>query len=197
MIWPACFRLSSSRCSKRCGGATGGIASDRDAAERAWIPAPASADSTIRELLEIASPAPSGSNIQPWELHVLTAAALSRAFTTGTPEKREYNYYPVQWRTPYLERRRSVGWALYRLAGVAKSDRAAGDRRRVRNFTFFGAPAGLVFTIDRDMESGGWLDYGMFLENIMVAARGYGLDTCPQAVIAAGHVAARAADRRE
>jgi nitroreductase len=157
---------------------------------RGFLPRPVPV-SEIKELLEIASRAPSGSNIQPWKVHVLTAAALDRvttalslAFAAGVPEKREYNYYPVHWRAPYLERRRSVGWALYQLASVPKGDRAAGNRQRARNFKFFGAPAGLVFTIDRDMELGSWLDYGMFLENIMVAARGYGLDTCPQAAIA-------------
>lgn len=157
---------------------------------RGFLSQPVEQD-TIRTLLEIASRAPSGSNIQPWKVHVLTGATLHRvtrllgdAFASGRPEEREYEYYPVQWRSPYLERRRAVGWELYRLAGVTKGDRVAGDRQRARNYTFFGAPVGLVFTIDKDMEQGSWLDYGMFLQNIMVAARGFGLDTCPQAAIA-------------
>jgi nitroreductase len=157
---------------------------------RGFLPDPV-APEVIVSLLTIASRAPSGSNIQPWKVHVLTGAALARvaqamseAFASGEPETREYEYYPTTWRSPYLERRRAVGWELYRLAGVTKGDRSAGDRQRARNYAFFGAPVGFVFTIDRDMEQGSWLDYGMFLENIMVAARGFGLDTCPQAALA-------------
>ena len=146
---------------------------------------------TVIRLLELAARAPSGSNIQPWKAHVLTGAALSRvvaallaAFNAGVPEQRDYEYYPRTWQAPYLDRRRAVGWQLYALAGVERGDRAAGDRQRARNFSFFGAPVGLVFTIDRDMEQGSWLDTGMFLQTLMIAARGFGLDTCAQAAIA-------------
>ncbi|MFH5924765.1 nitroreductase [Roseomonas xinghualingensis] len=146
---------------------------------------------TITRLLEIASRAPSGSNIQPWKAHVLMGAPLARvsaallgAFTSGEAESREYQYYPRIWRSPYLERRRDLGWKLYALAGVARGDKAAGKRQTARNYAFFGAPVGLIFTIDRDMEQGSWLDYGMFLQSLMIAARGFGLDTCPQAAIA-------------
>jgi nitroreductase len=146
---------------------------------------------TVRHLLEVASRAPSGSNIQPWKAHVVTGAALKRltdalsaAHFGGAPESREYEYYPVNWRSPYLERRRKVGWQLYDLTGVGRGDREAALRQRGKNYVFFGAPVGLLFAIDRDMEQGSWLDFGMFLQNIMVAARGHGLDTCPQAAIA-------------
>ncbi len=146
---------------------------------------------TIRDLLALAGRAPSGSNIQPWKVHVVTGAALARltdalsaAHESDTPEAREYEYYPVTWREPYLGRRRALGWQLYGLAGIAKGDTAGAKRQMGRNFTFFGAPAGLVFTIDRDLEQGSWLDYGMFLQTLMLAARGRGLDTCPQAAIA-------------
>ena len=145
----------------------------------------------MARLLAIASRAPSGSNIQPWKVHVLAGPALARltdalgaAHGSGVPEGREYEYYPLTWRAPYQERRRTVGWQLYELAGVARGDRAAGQRQRGRNYAFFGAPVGLVFTIDRDLEQGSWLDYGMFLQGLMVAARGFGLDTCPMAAIA-------------
>jgi nitroreductase len=145
----------------------------------------------IVRLLEVAGRAPSGSNIQPWKAHVLTGPVLRRltdqltaAHFAGQPEEREYEYYPVAWRSPYLERRRKVGWQLYELAGVTRGDREAALRQRGRNYTFFGAPVGLIFTIDRDLEKGSWLDYGMFLQSLMIAARGSGLDTCPQAAIA-------------
>lgn len=146
---------------------------------------------TVTRLLEIASRAPSGSNIQPWKVRVLTGASLAAisealvgACLLGEAERREYHYYPRNWRPPYIERRRAVGWGLYALAGVTRGDQAAGERQRARNYSFFGAPVGLVFTIDRDLEQGSWLDYGMFLQNLMVGARGFGLDTCPQAAIA-------------
>ena len=157
---------------------------------RGFLPTPVD-HAAITRLLATASRAPSGSNVQPWRVHVLTGAALERVraaleavFHSGEPEVREYQYYPVKWREPYLQRRRSVGWALYSLAGVPRGDHAAGERQRARNFAFFGAPAALIFTIDKDLEQGSWLDYGMFLQNVMVAARGAGLDTCAQAAIA-------------
>ena len=146
---------------------------------------------TVRHLLRVASRAPSGSNIQPWRVHVLTGARLAAlcrdllaVHEAGEPEQREYDYYPTAWRAPYLDRRRKAGWGLYALAGIAKGDRAAAARQRGLNYGFFGAPVGLIFTIDRDLERGSWLDYGMFLQSIMVAARGQGLDTCPQAALA-------------
>ena len=157
---------------------------------RGFLPTPVD-HATIARLLAVASRAPSGSNVQPWKVHVLTGASLARVragleavFASGEAEVREYQYYPVKWREPYLQRRRAVGWALYSLAGVPRGDHAAGERQRARNFAFFGAPAALVFTIDRDLEQGSWLDYGMFIQSVMVAARGAGLDTCAQAAIA-------------
>ncbi|WP_141563105.1 nitroreductase [Teichococcus rhizosphaerae] len=157
---------------------------------RGFLPRPVPRE-TVERILALAARAPSGSNIQPWKLHVLTGATLARvtaalraAYEAEEPSRRDYEYYPTKWRTPYVERRRQLGWQLYGLTGVQKGDRAAGKRQEGRNYDFFGAPVGLVFTIDDDMEKGSWLDYGMFLQSIMVAARGEGLDTCPQAAIA-------------
>ncbi|MGI4939022.1 MAG: nitroreductase [Janthinobacterium lividum] len=144
----------------------------------------------VEHLLRVAARAPSGSNIQPWRVHVLLGDALARftgamtsAFEAGEPEAPEYDYYPQHWRSPYIERRRETGLGLYALAGVEKGDRAGAARQRGRNYTFFGAPVGLIFTIDKDMGRGSWLDFGMLLQSIMVAARGHGLDTCPQAAM--------------
>lgn len=157
---------------------------------RGFLPTPIGRPD-VERLLALASRAPSGSNIQPWKVHVVTGTALQRltkalmdAHLAGEAEAREYEYYPVSWRSPYIERRRRVGWQLFSLAGVARGDRDAGIKQRGRNYTFFGAPVGLVFTIDRDLEQGSWLDYGMFLQTFMIAARSRGLDTCPQAAIA-------------
>ena len=157
---------------------------------RAFLPTPVDI-SLINELLRTAGMAPSGSNIQPWQVHVVggqtrdrLSKAMLAAHEAGEPSSREYEYYPVNWRSPYIERRRATGWGLYGLLGIEKGDREASLRQHGRNYEFFGAPMALIFTIDRDMELGSWLDYGMFLQNIMVAARGVGLHTCPQAAIA-------------
>jgi len=157
---------------------------------RGFLPDPVPLD-TVRHILSVAARAPSGSNIQPWRVHVLAGEPLARlsgalvgAFLGGAPEQPEYHYYPTVWRSPYIERRRETGWGLYQLVGVARGDVEGSRRQRARNYRFFDAPVGMVFTIDRDLELGSWLDFGMFLQNIMVAARGRDLDTCPQQSIA-------------
>ena len=93
----------------------------------------------------------------------------------------EYDYYPREWVAPYIERRRKVGWDLYGLLGIEKTDKARMHAQHRRNFAFFDAPVGLIFSIDRVLSQGSWLDYGMFLQSLMLAARGLGLDTCAQA----------------
>jgi nitroreductase len=130
-------------------------------------------------------------------VHVLTGAARQRlsariaaAYDDPAQEAQhteEYAYYPRQWVSPYIDRRRKVGWDLYGLLGIKKGDKAAMHAQHRRNYLFFDAPVGLIFTIDRVMELGSWLDYGMFLQNIMVAARARGLDTCPQAAFCQFH----------
>jgi nitroreductase len=145
---------------------------------------------TIEDLLGIAARAPSGGNIQPWKVHVLAGAALRRvadaihAARASGPLEPDYVYYPADWREPWVSRKRKVGWDLYTLAGVRKGDRAAGEAFHARNFDFFGAPAGLLLTIDRDAGEGAWVDLGIFAGTLMLAARGLGLDTCPQAFFA-------------
>jgi nitroreductase len=95
--------------------------------------------------------------------------------------QREYNYYPVKWREPYLARRRACGWGLYGTLGIGREEKGKMHAQHARNYAFFDAPVGLIFSIDRDLERGSWLDYGMFLQAIMVGAREFGLETCPQA----------------
>ncbi|MCP5285610.1 MAG: nitroreductase [Burkholderiaceae bacterium] len=152
---------------------------------------------TIEQILEVAARAPSGTNTQPWKVTVLTGdakARLSAAIQAAydDPAQRaahaeEYAYYPTEWQSPYIDRRRKVGWDLYGLLGIAKTDKERMHAQHGRNYDFFGAPVGLIFTIDRVMQQGSWLDYGMFLQNIMVAARARGLDTCPQAAFTQWH----------
>jgi nitroreductase len=163
---------------------------------RAFRPTPVD-HATIVQILEVASRAPSGTNAQPWKVHVLTGAArqrLSRRIMAvyDDPVQRaqheeEYDYYPREWASPYIDRRRKVGWDLYGLLGIGKGDKERMHAQHGRNYVFFDAPVGMIFTIDRIMAQGSWLDYGMFLQNIMVAARARGLDTCPQAAFAQFH----------
>ena len=93
----------------------------------------------------------------------------------------------MQWLSPYLERRRKVGWDLYSLLGLGRENKAGMHAQHGRNYTFFDAPVGLIFTIDRVMQQGSWLDYGMYLQNVMLAAKARGLDTCPQAAFTQYH----------
>ncbi|WP_367617366.1 nitroreductase [Plastoroseomonas hellenica] len=160
---------------------------------RAFLPTPVPRE-TVARLLAIASRAPSGSNTQPWRVHALAGAArealcadLMAAHEAGTPEEREYAYYPDPWFEPYLARRRKVGWGLYATLGIERGDTVRMKAQQGRNFIFFGAPVGLIVTMDRRLNTGSWIDLGMFLQNIMVAARGEGLDTCPQAALATRH----------
>jgi nitroreductase len=163
---------------------------------RKFLPTPVPR-ALIEQILEVAARAPSGTNTQPWQVHVLTGAAreaLSAAILAAydDPEQRrthreEYDYYPTEWVSPYIDRRRKIGWDLYGLLGIGKADKAAMHAQHGRNYRFFGAPVGLIFTIDRVMQQGSWLDYGMFLQNIMIAARARGLDTCPQAAFTQFH----------
>lgn len=154
---------------------------------------------TVEAILAAAARAPSGSNIQPWRVRVTVgeekarlSAALHAAQAAGAKVPREYHYYPRTWREPYLGRRRQLGWSLYSLCGIARGDHAAGEAQRARNWDFFGAPVGMMFAIDRDMEQGSWLDFGMFLQSVMLAARGHGLDTCAQAAFCDHHDVVRA-----
>ena len=155
---------------------------------RAFLPTPVPRP-VIEAILDVAARAPSGTNMQPWRGHVLTGAekdalcdAVCAAFDQADPaNKREVKYYPDDFFEPYLSRRRKVGWDLYGLLGIGRGDAPKMKAQHRRNFRFFDAPVGMVFTIDRKLETGSWLDYGMFLQNIMTAARAHGLDTCPQA----------------
>ena len=161
---------------------------------RAFRPEPVPRE-VIEDVLRVASRAPSGNNAQPWKVYVLQGQSLAGLVgkvcnahdalfanpALAAEYLEEYDYYPRQWISPYIERRRENGWSLYGLLGITKSDKAKMHAQHNRNFRFFDAPVGLMFTVDRIMGQGSLLDYGMFLQSIMVAARARGLDTCPQA----------------
>lgn len=161
---------------------------------RAFTSAPVSRQ-ILTELLQVASRAPSGTNTQPWRVYVLQGdsrnalcdqVCSAHDAIRANPElaadyREEYDYYPEKWVSPYIDRRRENGWGLYGLLGIGKGDKDKMHFQHQRNYKFFDAPVGLMFTLDRVMGRGSLLDYGMFMQNIMIAARGHGLHTCPQA----------------
>ncbi len=106
--------------------------------------------------------------MQPWRVWVLEGAVrdeicrdLVARYDRGEVSEREYNYYPVKWREPYLARRRACGWGLYGTLGIGREDKTRMHEQHARNYAFFDAPVGLIFSIDRDLEMGSWLDYGI------------------------------------
>jgi nitroreductase len=155
---------------------------------RAFLPTPVPRE-MIERILAAAARAPSGTNIQPWRVRVLTAEARQRlvdvvlSFRLSHPgvEHWGYPYYPAKWQEPYLSRRRKVGWDMYGLLGIGRTDTAQIQAQQNRNFSFFDAPVGMVFSIDAELERGSWLDYGMFLQSLTLAAEAEGLATCLQA----------------
>jgi len=155
---------------------------------RSFLPTPL-VDGALDEILSVAARAPSGGNMQPWHVHVLEGAALTRfveavlyAYDFQPEERRtEYDYYPTEFFEPYAARRRKVGWDLYGLLGIDRGEKGKMKAQQRRNFEFFGAPTGLIFTIDRRLAKGSWVDHGMFLQNIITAARIRGIDSCAQA----------------
>lgn len=166
---------------------------------RSFLPRPVPQE-TIRVILEKAARAPSGTNMQPWKAYVLTGATRQQlcsevraAFDerSGNKYTGEVAYYPKRWFEPFQSRRRQVGWELYGLLGIEKGDREGMHAQHRRNFQFFDAPVGMMFTIHRDLATGSWLDYGMYLQNIMLLAREQGLHSCPQAAWSGYHTIIR------
>ena len=161
---------------------------------RAYKPDPVP-QGTISHILEVASRAPSGTNMQPWHVHIFTGDALNSLTSSvldafwNEPEEHQSDrqHYLEKIRDPYLARRRKVGWDLYGILGIGKGEREKTREFHAQNYKFFGAPVGMIFTIDHDMGWMSWLDYGMFIQNICIAARGQGLHTCPQAAWASYH----------
>lgn len=156
---------------------------------RAFLPTPVSR-ATLEEIFTVAARSASGTNCQPWRVHVLgdankeaLSAKVLAAFDAPDAAERyrsEFPIYPSEWVSPFIDRRRKVGWDLYGLLGIGKGDRERTHRQHARNFRFFDAPVGMMFTIHRSLGYAAWIDYGMFLGNVMTAARARGLHTCPQ-----------------
>jgi len=156
--------------------------------------------SVVQHILSVAARAPSGNNVQPWKVYAVAGESRQRlcdAFieaATHEPDRHqpEYAYYPTTWVEPYLDRRRRCGFGLYASLGIARDDAAARAHQMLRNYLFFDAPVGLLVTLDRRLNTGSFMDSGMFIQNILVAARAQGLHTCAQAAFAWYHKVARA-----
>ncbi|MFA5140672.1 MAG: nitroreductase [Elusimicrobiota bacterium] len=146
---------------------------------------------TLEAVLDAARWAPSGVNAQPWEVVVVTGESkkrlteeLLKARRAGERERPDYAIYPSSWKEPYLSRRKACGLALYKALGIGKEDSDRKLKSWELNYAFFGAPAGLLFFLDRDLVQSSWVDIGMFIQNVMLAALAHGLGTCPQAALA-------------
>lgn len=152
---------------------------------RAFLPDPVSED-IVRTILEVSTRAASGTNIQPWQVYVVTGETRDRLARAGRAAGEagdcpgEYEYQPRDIGEPYLARRRKIGYDLYETYGIARDDYPARKQAMLRNYDFFGAPVGLFFCIDRHVGQGAWIDTALFMQNVMIAARAHGLETCPQ-----------------
>jgi len=146
---------------------------------------------TLNAILDAARWAPSGVNTQPWQVAVVQGATKQRlsnailaARDGGAAEHPDYRYYPSDWFDPYKERRKRSGLALYQALNIGRDDVEKRKEAWENNYRFFGAPVGLLFFVDKRMNQGSWLDLGMFVQNVMLAARAFGLGSCPQASLA-------------
>lgn len=161
---------------------------------RAFLDTPVDTQ-TIKDILTVASRAPSGTNTQPWKVYVVTgdkraklidnifAAKQAIADDPSLADKFQetFPYYPTEWISPFIDRRRENGWGLYGLLGIQKGDKEKMAAQQDRNFKLFDAPVGLFFTVNKVMGIGSKMDIAMMIQNVMIAAKARGLDTCPQA----------------
>jgi nitroreductase len=149
----------------------------------------------VRDILQVAARAPSGTNIQPWHAVCVDKAGIKQVHQavrdSGIKPERakwsDYEYYPQKFVDPYLERRKQLGAKLYGLIGLSKRDIPAMRAQFDRNYKFFDAPVGIFITIDRDLAVGSWLDLGMFIQNVLLAAQARGIASCPIAAFAPFH----------
>ena len=161
---------------------------------RAFLDKPV-ARNQVEEILEIARYAPTGGNLQPWHVYVAAGESRARLISKVAAElprhplgrQPEYHVYPSPLQEPYRSRRYKLGEDMYATIDVTREDKAGRLSQFARNWEFFGAPVGLFFTLDRNMQQGQWADVGMFMQNIMLLAREHGLDTCAQESWASWH----------
>jgi len=144
----------------------------------------------INRILTNASHAPSGTNTQPWQVAVVSGDSkrklqekLVDAFNGGQPEEMDYHYYPLEWTEPFKSRRRACGLQMYSALNIPRADREKQRQQWQANYTAFEAPVALYFFMDPIMKTGSFMDYGMFLQSLMLSAVEQGLATCPQAAL--------------
>ncbi|MXZ81013.1 MAG: nitroreductase [Gammaproteobacteria bacterium] len=144
----------------------------------------------VEAILDTARWAASGTNAQPWEVVVVTGERkkslgdrVESAYRQGIRGRMEYNYYPVDWKEPFKRRRIECGKALYGALKIGREDTERRQSQWAANYRAFDAPVMMLFFMDRYMETGSYLDYGIFLQSIMLAAMDHGLATCPQAAL--------------
>ena len=150
----------------------------------------------IKNILECSAFAPSGHNIQPWHVYVVEGKkkeaitnSILESIKDGSAKefKQEFDYYPTEWFEPFISRRRAVGFELYKLLNIGREDFEARDKQMQENFHFFGAPLGMFITMDRRLATGTFMDVGMFIQSILVGARGEGLHSCGQVAFTRFH----------
>lgn len=157
---------------------------------RAFLKKPVETEK-ITAILEGAKHAPSGVNMQPWEVAVLQGeskksleAKMVEAFYTGSKEKMDYQYYPLEWKEPFKSRRKACGLLIYETLKITREDTERQKEQWAANYRAFDAPVMLLFFMRQGLETGSFLDYGMFLQSVMLMAQSEGLATCPQAALA-------------
>ena len=162
---------------------------------RRFLPDPIPKDK-IKNILECSAFAPSGHNIQPWHVYVVEGEkkqaitnSILESIKNGSAKyfKQEFDYYPTEWFEPFISRRRAVGFELYKLLNIKRDDFEAREKQMQENFHFFGAPVGMFITMDRRLAEGTFIDLGMFIQSILVGARGEGLHTCGQVAFTKFH----------
>ncbi|HEY0974360.1 MAG TPA: nitroreductase [Solimonas sp.] len=153
---------------------------------RAFLPTPVT-EGDIRALLDLARWSPSGGNLQPWKVIVVSGAArdaviaLAKNYPGVFPaEDTDQPVYPPNLWEPYRSRRFKIGEDMYGVLGIPREDKAARLKWLARNFEFFGAPVGVFFVIDTRMGHGQWAHLGMFMQSLALAAQARGLGTCFQ-----------------
>ncbi|MDM0032496.1 nitroreductase [Variovorax sp. J22P271] len=158
---------------------------------RAYRPDPLPAE-TVLEILDAAATAPSNSNTQPWRVHVLAGAALRELGDALVASFREGSlppspHFPDPLPPEFGERQADFATRYYGCLGIDRHDADARSGQTEKNFHFFGAPVGLLFSIDRRLTAHSWLDVGLFVQNVMIAAGARGIATCPQVSFARFH----------
>lgn len=145
----------------------------------------------VKTILDTAKHAPSGVNMQPWRVAVVSGdkkksieIKIIEAFTNGEAEQMQYNYYPIKWEDPYKSRRKDTGLLMYSTLNIKKEDKKKQFNQWLKNYSAFDAPVVLYFFIDNSLAKGSYLDYGMFLQSVMLTALELGLGTCTQAALA-------------